>query len=63
MNAQKHNLKLDSWMFYTKGGKPKESGQLWKFLDQWKNWIPEAHGKFAKYIEVAKIKANELAID
>lgn len=53
-------IELQSWMVYTKSGKAVEK-DLWPFLDNWKNWIPEAQGAMAKFAETTFIQARELA--
>lgn len=50
---------LETWMAYTKSGKP--TNKVWDFLSDWKNWIPEAQGAMAKYSETVFIKAKQLA--
>lgn len=60
LSAQEEGGELESWCVYTKGGKPQKKG-LWDFLDNWKNWVPEAQGIMAKHIEVSLVKALELA--
>jgi hypothetical protein len=59
--AQEDSASIDSWMVYTKKGKPSSSNELWGFLDEWKNWVPEAQGKIAKYIETAVSKIRVLS--
>lgn len=62
LSAQANNANIESWMVYTKRGKPSvESGQLWNFLDRWQNWIPEAQGKYAKFIETTAVRALNTA--
>lgn len=51
---------LQSWMVYTKSGKTTQK-DVWTFLDNSKNWIPEAQGAIAKFTEVTFAKARELA--
>lgn len=58
--SQKDGVTLDSWMVYTKKGKP-TSEHIWPFLDSWKNWVPEAQGAMAKYSEASIAKAKQLA--
>lgn len=51
---------LHSWSVYTKGGKP-EGSEIWGFLEKGKNWIPEAQGLRAKWIEITSVKTNRLS--
>lgn len=57
--SQQEGVGIESWMVYTKGGKPGQD--LWSFLDNWKNWVPEAQGSMAKFSEIVHIKALKLA--
>lgn len=50
---------LASWEVYTKGGKPQ--GNIWPFIENWKNWVPEAQGNMAKFAETTIVKADALA--
>lgn len=61
--AQEDNANIDSWMVYTKKGKPSSTNEVWNFLDEWRNWIPEAQGKIAKYIETAATRIRELSCE
>lgn len=58
--SQNHGLTLSSWMVYTKGGKPVDN-EKWPFLDQWKNWVPEAQGAMLKFTETTQVNAKRLA--
>ena len=58
--SQKDGIELLSWMVYTKAGKPIDKDK-WTFLDDWKNWVPEAQAAMAKFSEVTIIRANALA--
>lgn len=58
--SQQDGVNLDSWMVYTKSGKPDYTG-IWTFLDNWKNWTPEAQGAMAKLGETMIVKATQLA--
>lgn len=60
LSSIKDGVGLQSWMVYTKSGKP-DIGQMWDFLDIWKNWVPEAQGAMAKFLETTFIQAKELA--
>ena len=51
---------LATWHVYTKGGKP-DGDHLWSFLEKGKNWIPEAQGTRAKWIEVTIVKTTALS--
>lgn len=53
-------IELQSWMVYTKSGKALQN-DVWPFLDNWKNWVPEAQGALAKFTEATFIKAKGLA--
>jgi len=59
LSAQQNGVELHSWMVYTKSDKP--ASGLWTFLDNWKNWVPEAQGAIAKYTEATYAKALELS--
>jgi hypothetical protein len=50
---------LASWEVYTKKGKPKDN--IWPFVENWKNWVPEAQGAMAKFAEVTITEARALA--
>ena len=58
--SQNDGVPLDSWMVYTKSGKPSNQG-LWPFLDNWKNWVPEAQGAMAKFSEITLVKVKRMA--
>lgn len=58
--SQKDGANLESWMTYTKGGKPTDQA-IWTFVDHWKNWVPEAQGAMAKLSESMIVKATNLA--
>lgn len=61
--SQNDGVNLESWMVYTKGGKPKSKGDdFWPFLTYWNNWIPEAQGIMAKFTEATWIKTRQLSI-
>lgn len=59
--SQADGATLDSWMVYTKKGKLDEAN-IWTFLDEPKNWIPEAQAQMAKATEALIVKAQALAI-
>ncbi|WP_068467434.1 zeta toxin family protein [Candidatus Protochlamydia phocaeensis] len=58
--SQQEGVNLQSWMVYTKSGKP-DYKHLWPFLDNWKNWVPEAQAAMAKFSEITLIKAKRMA--
>lgn len=58
--SAKDGAELESWMAYTKGGKPQRQ-DIWPFLDQSRNWIPEAQRSLGKFIEKAIVEARTLA--
>lgn len=65
--SQKDGIAVPSWMAYTKSGKPDtiidgkiDNTNLWTFLDNWDNWVPETQGAIAKFSETTFIKAKEL---
>lgn len=51
---------LDSWCVYTKGGKP-GGHNIWPFLENGKNWVPEAQGARAKWIESTVVRTTSLS--
>jgi hypothetical protein len=51
---------LETWCVYTKSGKP-ESAALWPFLENIKNWLPEAQGARAKWVESTRVKTTALS--
>jgi|GEM_PF-4949259 len=57
--SQEEGVNLESWMVYTKSGKA--SGNFWPFLDNWKNWVPEAQAAMAKFSEITFVKVLEMA--
>lgn len=66
--SSQEGIGLESWMVYTKSGKPTDEsgkpadeGKLWRFLEQWKNWVPEAHGAMAKFTEITLVKTRQMA--
>lgn len=62
--SQQSGCSIESWMAYTKGGKPHLDNPAWVpwgFLDNWKNWVPEAQGMMAKFSEIQITKARALA--
>ena len=60
LSCQSQGIVLPSWMAYTKSGKP-DHKEMWTFLDDWNNWVPEAQGAMMKFSETTFIKAKELA--
>lgn len=60
LSCQSQGIGLQSWMTYTKSGKP-DHRDMWTFLDNWNNWVPEAQGAMMKFSEATYIKAKELA--
>ena len=58
--SQNDGVPMESWMVYTRSGKP-VSQDLWPFLDNWKNWVPEAQGAMAKFAETTLVKVKEMA--
>jgi septin family protein len=60
LSGQQEGIALQSWMVYTKIGKP-DHKHLWTFLDDWKNWVPEAQGAMAKFSEITIAKVKKLA--
>jgi hypothetical protein len=65
LSSQAAGVDLQSWMVYTKSGKPMVSkddqSQLWPFLDNWQNWTLESQGAMAKFFETTVVKAIDLA--
>lgn len=62
LQAQKDGVPLHSWTVFTASGKPSpRSNELWNFLDRWQNWVPEAQGKFAKFVEAAKVRTEQMS--
>ena len=51
---------IQSWMVYTGGGKP-AGGSIWPFLENLKNWVPEAQGAMEKFSEMMFISAKKLS--
>lgn len=51
---------FESWVVYTKPNRL-QGDDKWTYLDNFKNWIPEVQGIFAKYTETAFVKAKALA--
>lgn len=60
LSSQAQGASLPSWMAYTKSGKP-DHKDIWPFLDDWNNWVPETQGAMMKFAETTFIKAKELA--
>lgn len=52
---------LESWMVYTRSGKP-DRAHIWEFLDELKNWTAEAQGAMAKESELLIVEARGLAL-
>jgi len=50
---------LDSWVVYTKSGKPENN--IWSFVENSTNWIPEAQAAMGKLMETTITKALVLA--
>lgn len=60
--SEEEGLGLQSWQTFTHASPPEvTSNTFWPWLEQPKNWIPEAQGAAAKYMETTWIKALELA--
>lgn len=58
--SQADGAGLQSWSVYTKGGKPVFKS-IWPFLENGKNWIPEAQAARAKWIETTVVKTKALS--
>lgn len=58
--SHKDGVGLESWQVFTKRGKPRSKG-IWRFLDNSKNWVPEAQAVLAKFIEITAFNARNLA--